>query len=425
MKYKKIEVNIAELLEEHGVKFKTNSSDELVMDTCYSCSRSKKLYVDAKTGVYYCQRCQVKGSPVQLLHNYLHISYKEASKILYKNEPTNVFKEFEKEDEVQDNFKLNLNLKKGEDDIVKKHLMEIPPEFEILTEKHKEAWDYLIGRGYTVDDIKKLKLMIVPGESFSEVYKRVEDRIKKENPAISGADLKNKVKDVAIYQGRVIFPLYIDFKVVGLVARDYTGEKTPKVLNSRGTFRNAFFWNYDNVKNNKEIVICEGTSSAVKCGIHRSIATLGKLITKDQIKLLRKTKCEKIYLSYDVGESERESEEEIFKSLSVFYPGKIYKIDLPPYIKTDLKVDGKIKDKLKNWGIDFIETNGIMEFDPVKKYKLSQLLLKDKKFQLEFKEDLEVIKALHKLDYKDAGDYSHKEMDEYIQLAKPMKIKRL
>ncbi len=435
MEDKKLQIDLAQLLEDHGVKFKENSSNELIMDQCYNCGRSKKLYVQKDNGLFICFRCDEKGNAVKLVAKYLQISYKEAIKKLYGADakisasPMALLEEEEKDEPLVFNLG-GLMKNKPKEDLLPE--LKIAPEFVLLTKEHQKAYSYLIKRGYTENDIQSLKLLILPFETFNEAWKTVENRLKTEG--LAGEKLKNAVKEIVRCHERIMFPLYVDDKIVGYVARDFTGQKQPKVLNSSGNFRSFSVWNFDNAKNSVELVVCEGNSSAVKCGIDRSVALLGKVMTPGQVKLLRKTKAQKIIICLDVG-TDKEVDN-IYKNLSIHYPGKIYYIDFPNVIEPKVVVSPELLLKTNaffktTWSF----SNDLIELPYEDKVKILSVLgiankltsdekksiffkrMKDKGFSME---ELNVIAWLiFSSEYKDAGDYSHEEMADFIKNAKP------
>jgi hypothetical protein len=434
MEDKKLIVDLAQLFEDNGVKFKENSTGELIMDQCYNCGRSKKLYVSKELGLFTCFRCEEKGNAVKLVSKYLNISFKEAAKKLYGTEgkiyasPTKVQEE---DDEPLVLSLGGLKSKKTASDLKLPEALKMPPELKILGPEHTEAYNYLTKRGYTPEDIENLNLLILNFPTFNDAWRAIDERLKKQG--LKGEDLKNEVKKIARYHERIIFPVYVDFQVFGFVARDYTGKKQPKVLNSEGNFRSFSVWNFDNAKESEELVICEGTTSAVKCGVNRSIALLGKVATPGQIKLIRKMKAKKIYICLDVGTDHEV--DKIYKSLAVFYPGKIHQVVLPPVIDCKVNISHNLCDLVNQhfkvtWS--FKEETKLLTIPNgekvaiLSKLNISNKLPSDEKRDIfnkkikdfsDFSEELiaQLNWILFESEYKDSGDYSHAEMDEFIK----------
>lgn len=430
-------VDLAVLFDDHGVKYRENSSGQLIMDECYNCGRSKKLYVSKEKGLYTCFSCNEVGNPVKLVSKYLDISFKEASKLLYGTagkinaSPTKVAEE---EDDAPLQFNLGgLTKKTSSSDLQMPEPLKMPPELKLLGPEHAVPYKYLTSRGYTPEDIEDLKLLVLPFATFNEAWNAVESRLKKEG--LSGEKLKSEVKLVVRYFERIVFPVYVDYNVMGFVARDYTGTKQPKVLNSAGNFRSFSVWNYDNAKNSEEMVICEGTTSAVKCRVNRSIALLGKVATPGQVRLIKKTKAKKVYLCLDIG-TDNEIEK-LYKSLSMIYPGKVYNIQLPPVIIPKIKISEELITKVNatfavNWSyesegnkltIEYPEKNAILGKLHISNKlpsdeKKDQFWKKIKQFNLGEDVESQLAWVVFESEYKDAGDYTHEEMDYFISQAK-------
>lgn len=426
-----INIDIKNYLEEQGVNFKETSTGELIIQ-CYECGRSK-LYVKAETGLFNCFRCNVKGNIVKLIHELVGLNYDEANKLAYGKKNHNVFKDEVFEEKKEDfSFSLGGLKKKTLDSKIKS--MVVAPEFEILKETHVEAFQYLIKRGYTPEDIKKLRLLVLPHKTFGDCWKAVNDRLRKQG--LRDPELKKETIEVCKYHERIVFPVYVDFEIMGYVARDYTGTKSPKVLNSSGNFRSFSVWNYDNAKDSKDLIICEGNSSAVKCGIDRSIALLGKVATQGQVRLLRKTKAENIYICLDVG-AEADAEE-LYKSFVGFYPNKIHMVELPPIYITEKNISREVNEAFGfEWSYDEEKKEMYAPLKDIKslflRFKINPKDMKEKKISDFLKAtnkilSPEIAEALKELifngEYKDAGDYSHEEMNKFISEAKIYRITR-
>lgn len=440
MEEKKLQIELAQLFEDEGVKFRENSSNQLIMDQCYNCGRSKKLYVNKDTGVYVCFRCNEKGNGVKLVAKYLDISFKEASKMLYgvAGKINASLKAVQEEEDEPLLLNLGGLTKKKTGDLGLPPPLELAPELTQLKPEHTIPYNYLIKRGYTPEDIEDLKLLILPFATFGDAWKAVENRLKK-TTNLTGEALKNEVKNVVRIHERIMFPVYVDYNIVGYVARDYTGKKEPKVLNSSGNFRSFSVWNFDNARDSKKLIICEGTTSAVKCRINRSIALLGKVATPGQIRLIKKTKAQEVYLCLDIGTDKEVLN--IYKSLSTSFPGKVYIINLPPVVDLKIKLlDGLVSKVNSIFEVEWkhlSETKQVYLLPSEKiaildALKISNKLPSDEKRSLFHKriksftqfsdeESAQIAWVLFESEYKDSGDYSHAEMDEFINQAVPYK----
>lgn len=429
---------ICEILDDKGIKYKINSTQQLILDTCLFCGKSNKLYVSLnKNGVYNCFSCggdpdsKGRGNAVMLIAKVLDISYKEAAKILHNQETIEISKIKEEYERPENNTGLILNLSGFKKNSLKNELklpepIKLIEEFVILDENsNKLAWDYLINRGYTAEVIHQLKLYVLPFNNYADTFKYLSNKYKRDFQ--SDEELKNFVKKSCLLYGRIVFPMYIENEIYGYVARDYTGSLVPKVLNSSvaknaASFRNFFVWNYDNARNSKSLVICEGTTSAIKCGINRSIALLGKAATQDQLRLIRKMNANKVYLCLDLSTDAEQIK--MLSYLNLFFNNEIYKVDLPPLLMLKQSFNEEeikyINECLPN--LNMTDTTKSIIISPNDKNILKEYIKKlyEKKsinddFYIEFYEKLK------KAEYKDAGDYTYAEMEEFIQSAQKYK----
>lgn len=412
-------------LTEAGAIFDENSTGEFIFSSCPFCGKSKKFYFNASNASFNCfaGSCQKRSGPyfgaIWIGSKLLNKPFDVVEEMIYGKKGQETIHDILKNTSIE---RLEFDIHKRKDKKFKNAPQDllIPDELELLNkEKHPKPWQYLVSRGYTDDVIKKLDLLYLPYESFGEAWNDVcKKRFPDSDPKNLADDEKMIVNEVVRYFERVIFPLYVDGKVKGFVARDITGTKEPKVLNSRGGFRNFYFWNYDNAKKSKEIIICEGNSSAIKCGVSRSVALLGKTMSKNQRKLLKKTAAKKVIICFDVGTDE--DVKSVNKLLSLDYLNEIYYVELPPVIELkDSVITEELVErvnKLGNLSLKLVDKSNI-ELKSSERKDLQLLTLAESD---EF--DLEEQKALlyisKKAEYKDPGDYTEKEMDNFIKRAK-------
>lgn len=442
-----IQVPLNKIFKDNNIKFKENSSEQLIIEECYNskCKAVRKLYVDKNTGRYICFKCEEKGGPVEFLEKALKISRSKAYNMISPPE-TRRAKLSDMKDSI-DNLAVDdygVNLEKPTDPV------KMPSLCRLLDKKKDEkAWNYLLGRGYSDEIINALKLMIIPYEpieNFQKAWGFFKDKLNYSDEDLGNKDnltevQKNNREDLLnhiINCGRIFFPLYVNDNIHGYLARDYTdgllaeyakknNRDYIKVLNTKGvSFRSHYVWNYDNAKNSETLIIAEGATSAIKCGIDRSIALLGKLATKGQIKLIKKTKAKKIIFCLDVG-TENE-QKKIMNMLKLAYPQAIYTVELPKRYQFKNKIDHeellRIKRFLKIDEIKVLSDNEILfEASYVKRLRdLRDNRAKDMKVS---DNDRKFLKAWLKTgDFLDPGDYTFEEMNEFIKKAKPLFKKR-
>jgi hypothetical protein len=401
---KAIKYPIDEIFNSEGIAYTETNSGQIILDKCYNCGRAKKFYVNPQTGMFMCFRCgeqnDTKGGPIKLLMNVLGCSYDEAKIHLFGEEGAKSIYEDDEE------FESGVSSTRKHVELPKPIVTEA--FLKPLSKEHSAGWNYLINRG--LDDATIEKMNILHNE----------------------------------YARRIVFTVTLNGQLYGTLARDYTGTQEPKVLNSKGGWRRFFVWNYDQVKDSDDIVICEGVMSAAKCGVHHAIATLGKFVSDEQVKLIRQTKAKKVYICLDVGT--QKEQENIYSRLSIFYPDAIFNVDLPHVIdspklkgKQDLclKINNVFKTNLKyidngqalndkTYFMDYEEKekilklcgiNTLMDTEEKEKAIYNHIKKSGKTFPYE---DIQEAKTLIlKSEYKDAGDYSFSEMEAFIAEAKP------
>ena len=396
-----LQIDLSEWLDDIGIPHRKNGTGQLILQKCFNCGSKEKLYIDAKNGVYNCFKCGPSAPKVgkgNLFHLAKHLGKMNLEQTLkyfyhvsFENEKATMQSLLDDESDLFKKKKLKFQM------IIDP--IELPKEFEKLDkQKHIEAWNYLVGRGIKESTIEKL------GAYYA---------------------------DSGLYAKRVININYIDDKPVGFVARDITKKSEKKVLNSPGKFRSYSIWNMAQANESKELILCEGIFSAVQCGIHRSVALLGKTASEHQLDLIRQSKAEKIYICLDVGTDTEQ--ENLYNSLVLYFPKKIYQIILPDIL--DLKkyeLSETLKQKIESeFKIKFSYHENYKNKlrisynvkDSLKKaFKLKSIILKNKFSPEEF-EILEFFAT--KAEYLDSGDYSEEQMDALIKAAPLFKKKTL
>lgn len=363
MKYRELIAPLSEILTNEGVGFTETNSGELILDACFNCNRPKKLYAQADSGLFFCQRCNISGGPVQLLKGALSCNGKEAFVKLYGIQGPKSLRD----DDIDDNTDLAIRVsgikrKKAKSKVELPKPMTLPFYMKPIKNSDVDAMNYLKSRGLTNEMIKELNV------HHWEVA------------------------------GRVVFPVMLDDEIYGTLARDYTGVAERKVLNSSGNWRSFTVWNYDNARESETLILCEGAFSAIKCGINRTVALLGKVATDGQIEVIRSTNAKRIYICLDVGTDDEQYK--LYNQLAIFYPGEIYKLALPPIRAVKCPICKKKS--------DFDERLELETFDcPHCKHHMDQ--------------SIALRELIDKAEYKDSGDYTAAEMNEYIAKAKKFK----
>jgi DNA primase len=341
------------ILLENGVSFNETGSNQLIFSRCFNCGKSKKLYCDADKGFFDCKSCLITGKGTFLLSRLLDIPHRKAIFIVKGEEVIDISETTELEDEFRIRSKGIKSLRPFKREKPKpikfdSHIVRLKPS-------HLEAQRYLLKRGVTPEIQEQLNL------------------------------------HVSEYTKRIYLPVEIDGELIGHLGRDYSGEAEWKVLNASGGWRSSAVWNYDNVIDTEELIICEGAFSAIKCGINRSIALMGKTLSNEQVDLIRSTGAKSLVLALDVGTEE--AQEKMFSVLTTYFPGKIRSVKFP---------------EVKSITCPHCRTKNTLSLSQITK-------------PLPCGHDLTQIEAKAlwtKAEFKDAGDYTPDENEEFIRAAK-------
>jgi DNA primase len=116
------------------------------------------------------------------------------------------------------------------------------------------------------------------------------------------------------YAYRIVFPVWYQKHLIGLIGRDFTGHQEPRYLNSKGE---KGLYNYASCE---RVILSEGVFKALR--IERletglgSMALLGRSITDFQITQLKKSGCKEIVLWPDPDKPGRKGVVDIAERLT-------------------------------------------------------------------------------------------------------------
>lgn len=123
------------------------------------------------------------------------------------------------------------------------------------------------------------------------------------------------------YRYRIVFPVEEGKSLRGIVARDFTGEQTPKYLNSPG---DKYMWGFQ--PDVDTVVLVEGIIKAMRIrtatGQHTA-ALLGHALVPAQRKQLESSKCQHVVLWPDPDRVGRQGVCKIADDLIGSWPGKV------------------------------------------------------------------------------------------------------
>ena len=265
---------LAALIEGSGVEFKTNRRSYIF--TCPRCDKAGKLLMFKADGRFICWVCAetsgFRGKPEYALTELLGLPIRDIQTKLYEGG--------EIEDLAPEGyFQVRLRDFFDEDE-------ELPEDLEHIQRAMKYPLDF-----YEIDH---------PFAKNGRVY--LEKR---------GIDLElAKFYDLRYspLQRRVIFPIKVGEKVFGWQARaifqttweDSEGntKECPKMLTTGK--RDSILMFQDRLAGAEAAVICEGPVDAIKCHLAGgNVATMGKVVSRQQIKIIAGSGVKKIYLGLD------------------------------------------------------------------------------------------------------------------------------
>lgn len=226
----------------------TNLGDYITTDSselrycCVFCeSRGKSpdtkyhLYVNTEKGIYICHRCGARGKMTAL------DSELETRRISHWQKLINTFLG----EHTPESLKPSAQLPDG--------VRSLLPGMT--------GWDYLVSRGFSPEIIINYRIL----------------------------DWQSR--------RRVIIPAYQEDTLVYWVARTYANQE-PKYLNPKGLNRRNVLFNYDRASKHRTLIVTEGVLSAMAVG-DSAVATLGKMVTSQQIDLLKRSASSEIIVMLD------------------------------------------------------------------------------------------------------------------------------
>lgn len=273
MDYQAIDTQLLkEIVEGSGLSYAQNNVSWIF--TCPRCNKSKKLYLRKRDGRFVCWKCaetdNFKGRAEFALSELLGVPLKEIAEQLYGNVSlhTDMFLDLALEEDKEFG-------QDEEDDFITKWPYDFYP---IDATESKKGREYLIGRGIPVNMAKAYDLRYNP--QARRVYFPVSRR-----------------GQLFGWQGRLV--ISNKYEVDGVT------KEVPKILSSIGIQRDRRLMFIDRIEGVGHAVLCEGPVDALKAHYCKgNVATMGKAISRGQIKLLRSTGVKRIYLALDPDAAE-------------------------------------------------------------------------------------------------------------------------
>ena len=255
---------------------------------------SPSMSISTSKQIYKCFSCGAAGNAFTFVQNYENVSFIEAVKIVAEKIGYQISGVIKQETVLRYQKEYDLM------ELVNKYY-----ENNINTRNGLQAKDYLHKRGLTDEDISKFRIGLALDDSatLKNILEKKGYTIKVlEDLGLVNVDGGN-VYDV--FRGRITFPLYdTDGHVIGYSARIYRGEQVAKYINTKETYlykKGNYLYNYhlakDEAKRSKKLIIVEGQMDAIRLyinGVKNVVALMGTALTKDQIELIKRLRCEVI-----------------------------------------------------------------------------------------------------------------------------------
>lgn len=248
---------------------------------------SPSMSVSPDKQMYKCFVCNATGNVFTFVENFLGVSFLEAVKI------------------VADRIGETFTVRESKEDVKNKKYYDIMNLATLLyqnnlrTAQGNEAREYLHERGLNDDIIKDFSIgLSLPIPDM--LYKLLSSKnISKSDMDALGLIGEGNNGTYDLFRNRIMFPLKSPTgKVNGYTARIYHGEDQAKYMNTRETVifkKGENLYNYHlaapAARQEKFIVVCEGNMDAIRIysvGIKNVVATMGTVLTKEQIGLLKK-----------------------------------------------------------------------------------------------------------------------------------------
>lgn len=297
--------------------------------------KSPSFSVSPGKQMYYCFGCGAGGNVLTFVMEYENFTFMEALKMLADRAGIKLPElEFSKEAKEQANKKAML--------------LEINKTaasyfyYKLRQENARHAYEYLIGRGLSIDTIKKFGLGY-SDKCSKDLYqymkqKEYSDDLLRES-GLFNVDERNGMYDK--FWNRVIFPIMdVNNRVIGFGGR-VMGDGKPKYLNSPETMifdksRNLYGLNAARISRKRYMIVCEGYMDVIsmhQAGFTNAVASLGTAFTSQQASLLKRY-ADEILLLYDsdvAGQKAALRAIPILKEVGL--PARI--VDLKPYKDPD------------------------------------------------------------------------------------------
>lgn len=255
---------------------------------------SPSMSISTSKQIYKCFSCGAAGNVFTFVQNFENVSFIEAVKIVAEKIGYQISGVFKQETVLKYQKEYDLM------ELVNKYY-----ENNINTKSGLAAKDYLYKRGLSDEDISKFRIGLSLDEP--DTLKNILEKKGYTTKVSEDLGLVNNIdgKFFDVFRGRIMFPLYdTEGHVIGYSARIYRGEAIAKYINTKETYlykKGNYLYNYhlakDEAKRSKKLIIVEGQMDAIRLyinGVKNVVALMGTALTKEQIELIKRLRCEVI-----------------------------------------------------------------------------------------------------------------------------------
>lgn len=283
--------------------------------------KTPSFHVDGDKKMFYCFSCHKSGNAVGFVMETQGLDYVETLHFLAKRAGITV---------QYDTGNFGNNEEYHYDD-TKDKLIELYDRTAnmfhyILTEtpEGKEALEYLLKRGLSMDIIRKFKLGYAPRD-IKWLKKFLKSKNFSDDFLGQSRLFSQKYPDISFFNDRVMYPIFnrhgqtVAFSGRILHSKDPATDRkymnTPEMVQykKRETLY-AFNFAKNAIRQSKSIIFCEGNMDVIayhQAGIEYAVATCGTALTEDHLKMIRGL-CETVILAFD---SDKAGEEATEKSI--------------------------------------------------------------------------------------------------------------
>ncbi|KOO43886.1 DNA primase [Priestia koreensis] len=259
--------------------------------------------VSADKQIYHCFGCGAGGNAFSFLMELEGLSFTEAVRTVAEKADI----PFEYEEQLPSS-----STPKPSNKMIEAHdlLRKFYHHLLVNTKEGQEAYDYLIGRGFTREVIDEFEIGFAL-DSWEFVTKFLTKRgYEPEELEKAGILVKREGKDSYLdrFRNRIMFPLAdLQGKTVAFSGR-ILGEGQPKYLNtpetsifSKGKILYNFHRAKKHIRKNQEVILLEGYADVIaahKAGCFNGVATMGTALTEEQAATIKRN-VENVIICYD------------------------------------------------------------------------------------------------------------------------------